>query len=141
MNNASTMDPRHSDNSNASSGKIVRQQSFGRRTTALCTVTTADMPWYSSQGSAVLVLVAQLSITWSLKDNRTLNRVISGKGCGPGDFAATHTLMLWFSSSVPELLEAILNYIFHHHTQSRAHKSSLKSHMFHHTKGLNNVFD
>ena len=78
MNNASTMDPRHSDNSNASSGKIVRQQSFVRRTTALCTVTTADMPWYSSQGSAVLILVAQLSITWSLKDNRTLNRVISG---------------------------------------------------------------
>ena len=69
--------------------KIVRQQSFGRRTTALCTVTTADMLWYSSQGSAVLVLIAQLSITWSLKGNRTLNRVISGKGCGPGDIAAT----------------------------------------------------
>ena len=103
MNNASTMDPRHSDNNNASSGKVMRQQSFVRRTTALCTVTTADMPWYSSQGSAVLILVAQLSITWSLKDNRTLNRVISGKGCGSGDFAATHTLMLWFSSSVPEL--------------------------------------
>ena len=87
MRNASTMDPRHSDNNNAI--KIVRQQSFGRQTTALCTVTTADMLWYSSQGLAVLVLITQLSITWSLKGNRTLNRAISGKGCGPGDIVAT----------------------------------------------------
>ena len=63
--------------------KIVRQQSFGRQTTALCTGTTAEMLWYSLQKSAVLVLIAQLSITW------LLNWTISGKSCSTGDIATT----------------------------------------------------
>ena len=75
----------------------------GRQTTAFNSYDSICAVGLFAGVSGIGISVARLTITWSLKDNRTLNRVISGKGCGPGDFAATHTLMLWFSSSVPEL--------------------------------------